>query len=130
MVLARARNCGRFPGILLAGGDWNNARNAGPGYRIAHHGPTSSNRKIGARLEPRNSVVEVNAGRQHDHRNAVARTTQLVEHREAVFARHVDVEHEQVKLAGLRERESIGTIGRDLRREACGPQDKEGGRLI
>jgi hypothetical protein len=56
MVLARARNCGRFPGILLAGGNWNNARNAGPGYRNANNGPTNSNRNIGTHLELRSRL--------------------------------------------------------------------------
>jgi len=53
MVLARARNCGRFPGILLAGGNWNNARNAGPANQNANNSPTNSNRNIGTHLELR-----------------------------------------------------------------------------
>ena len=77
MVLARARNCGRFPGILLAGGNWNNARNAGPGYRNANNGPTNSNRNIGTRLELRSRLggPEQRTGRNPAFGGRVEHTT-------------------------------------------------------
>ena len=37
--------------ILLAGGDWNVARNAGPGYRAANYAVSASYRVSGARVE-------------------------------------------------------------------------------
>ena len=43
--------CNANGNILLAGGRWYVARNAGPGYRNAAYGPAASGRYVGARLE-------------------------------------------------------------------------------
>lgn len=53
MVSARAQYGGRLPGLLLAGSNWNNARNAGPGYRNANNTVSNSNRNIGTHVELR-----------------------------------------------------------------------------
>lgn len=53
MILVRARHCGGLPLLLLAGGNWNNARNAGPGYRNANNTVSNSNRNNGTHVELR-----------------------------------------------------------------------------
>lgn len=53
MRLVRARKRGGSPGILHAGGNWNNALNAGPGYRNANNSPTNSNRNNCTHVELR-----------------------------------------------------------------------------
>lgn len=53
MILVRARHCGGLPRLLLAGGNWNNARNAGPGYRNASNAVSNSNRNNGTHVELR-----------------------------------------------------------------------------
>ena len=53
MILVRARHCGGLPLLLLAGGNWNNGRNAGPGYRNANNTVSSSNRNNGTHVELR-----------------------------------------------------------------------------
>jgi hypothetical protein len=45
------------PSILLAGGDWSNGLDAGPGCRSASGAPSVSNRSIGARVEFAPGVV-------------------------------------------------------------------------
>lgn len=56
MTMARA-HYGGCPGFfLLAGGNWNNARNAGPSYRNANNTPSNSNRNIGTHVEPRSRL--------------------------------------------------------------------------
>lgn len=56
MILVRARYGGSALSFLLAGGNWNNGRNAGPGYRNANNGPANSNRNIGTHLELRSRL--------------------------------------------------------------------------
>ena len=51
MILVRARHCGGLPLLLLAGGNWNSARYAGPGYRYANGAVSRSGRDNGARVE-------------------------------------------------------------------------------
>jgi len=53
MILVRARHCGGLPLLLLAGGNWNNGRNAGPGYRNANNTVSNSNRNNGTHVELR-----------------------------------------------------------------------------
>jgi hypothetical protein len=53
MILVRARYGGSALSFLLAGGNWNNARNAGPGYRNANNTVSNSNRNIGTHVELR-----------------------------------------------------------------------------
>ena len=53
MILVRARHCGGLPLLLLAGGNWNSARYAGPGYRYANGAVSRSGRDNGARVELR-----------------------------------------------------------------------------
>lgn len=53
MRLVRARKRGGSPSILHAGGNWNNALNAGPGYRNANNSPTNSNRNNCTHVELR-----------------------------------------------------------------------------
>jgi hypothetical protein len=56
MIAVRARFGGASPVLLLAGGNWNNALNAGPGYRNANNTVTNSNRNIGTHLELRSRL--------------------------------------------------------------------------
>jgi hypothetical protein len=56
MSLARARFCGCWFCFLLAGGNWNNGTNAGPGYRNANNTPSNSNRNISTHLELRSRL--------------------------------------------------------------------------
>ena len=53
MILVRARHCGGLPLLLRAWGNWNNARNAGPGYRNANNTVSNSNRNNGTHVELR-----------------------------------------------------------------------------
>jgi hypothetical protein len=41
--------------VLLSGGNWNNARNAGVGYLNSNNDDSNSNRNYGARLELRHA---------------------------------------------------------------------------
>ena len=53
MILVRARYGGSALSFLLAGGNWNNGRNAGPGYRNANNTVSNSNRNNGTHVELR-----------------------------------------------------------------------------
>ena len=53
MILVRARHCGLLSVLLLAGGNWNNGRNAGPSYRNANNTVSNSNRNNGTHVELR-----------------------------------------------------------------------------
>lgn len=53
MIVVRARFGGASPVLLLAGGNWNNALNAGPSYRNANGAVANSHRTIGTHLELR-----------------------------------------------------------------------------
>jgi hypothetical protein len=53
ILLVRARCSWLVLFLLLAGGNWNNALNAGPSYRNANNTPSNSNRNNATRLELR-----------------------------------------------------------------------------
>ena len=53
MILVRARHCGLLSVLLLAGGNWNNGRNAGPSYRNANNTVSNVNSNNGTHLELR-----------------------------------------------------------------------------
>lgn len=77
MILVRARYGGSALSFLLAGGNWNNARNAGPGYRNANNTVSNSNRNIGTHLELRSllSGPEQRTGRNPALGGRVKHTT-------------------------------------------------------
>jgi hypothetical protein len=56
MILVRARYGGSALSFLLAGGNWNNGRNAGPGYRNANNTVSNSNRNNGTHVELRSRL--------------------------------------------------------------------------
>jgi len=51
MILVRARYGGSALSFLLAGGNWNGGRYAGPGCRYANYAVSASARDLGARVE-------------------------------------------------------------------------------
>ena len=77
MILVRARYGGSALSFLLAGGNWNNGTNAGPGYRNANNSPTNSNRNICTHLELRSplSGPEQRTGRNPALGGGVEHTT-------------------------------------------------------
>jgi len=56
MLLVHARCSWVFSFLLLAGGNWNNALNAGPSYRNTNNSPTNSNRNNSTHLELRSHL--------------------------------------------------------------------------